>query len=97
MRAALTCFPHVRHPSNDVRAAQLRAWALSDSLCVKPQRVQLTAGAVGALTVHADREISTTAALSLQQFALLSPRDNLIHTLHCFLDLLCETDFTQYA
>jgi len=68
LRAALSCFPHVRQP--------------------QAERVQITAAAIGHMTLHSDREIATAAAMCLQQFMMLRPKDNLIPTIYCLADLL---------
>lgn len=61
-----------------------------------PDELQAATAAIGTyLTVHPDRGISTAAALCMQKFFSLDPRQNLIPTLYCFVDILGNLDLIR--
>ena len=60
-----------------------------------PATTQQTAAIILPLTLHEDREVSTLAVSSLQDFVLLDLKANYLTTVHAFIDQLQEVDPTQ--
>ena len=60
-----------------------------------PASAQLTAATILPLTLHEDREVSTLAVSSLQDFVQLDMRAYYLMTFHALIDQLMEVDPTQ--
>ena len=60
-----------------------------------PQAIQQTAATIVPLTLHDDREVSTLALNSLQEFVQLDMNAYYLPTLHALIDQLQEVDPTQ--
>ena len=60
-----------------------------------PASVQQTAAIILPLTLHEDREVSTLAVSSLQDFVLLDMKANYLVVVHAFIDQLMDVDPTQ--